>query len=135
MSLLSFAKKIAGAEASSATKKTTTEAAVKKADQVKSDTVVQAAPVNVVHLTPLTTEKSLTHQDKHNTYMFRVRPEVSKGQIAAAVVARYGVEVATVRTLMMSPKRRSRGATTGATNAWKKAYVTLPAGKTIDLTV
>lgn len=134
MSLLSFAKKIAGAEAPT-TNKTVTEAAVKQSEQVRSDVTTPAVPVNVVPLVPVTTEKSMTRQEKHNTYMFRVRPEISKGQIAAAVVARYGVEVVNVRTLMMSPKRRSRGATTGATNAWKKAYVTLPAGKTIDLTI
>jgi large subunit ribosomal protein L23 len=133
MSLLSFAKKIAGAKDSSTTKKTATKAAVKKSEQAPSDVTTPVVPVNIVHLTPLITEKSMTRQGENNTYMFRVRPEISKGQITAAVVARYGVTPASIRTLMMSPRRRSRGATIGATNAWKKAYVTLPAGKTIDV--
>ena len=66
---------------------------------------------------------------------FRVRQSASKGQVAAAVHERYQIRPQSIRSLHVKPKHRRRGNTAGMTNAWKKVYVTLPPGKTIDLSV
>jgi len=132
MSLLSFAKKVTGTPETKAkpTKKAVAKdvAAPKSAKQEQAPALVTGA----IYIEPLITEKSLANE---GVYAFRVRPEASKGQIAASVQARYKVTPKMIRTLIVRPKARRRGATTGSTTAWKKAYVTLPAGKTIDLTV
>ena len=139
MSLLSFAKKAAGAkdDAKKASSKkpakdVATKSDAKKKDSGKEATVVTPRPAGAIYLEPLITEKSLLNE---GVYAFRVRPEASKGQIMASVATRYNVTPKAVRTLVVRPKARRRGATTGTTSAWKKAYVTLPQGKTIDLTV
>lgn len=135
MSLLSFAKKIAGQKPTVAVKKTATKTGDKQPEAKSKETAaVTPLAVGTAYLEPLITEKSMMRQGKVNAYAFRVEKTVTKGQVAAAVIARYGIVPTMVRTLMMHPKRRRRGVTVGKTAAWKKAYVTLPAGKTIDLT-
>ena len=54
--------------------------------------------------------------------VFRVKPHVTKHQIAEAVVA-HGAKPLSIRTVQMRPKTRRRGRHFGFTNAWKKAYV------------
>lgn len=133
MSLLSFTKKIAGRDIKKKPKKA---AAKKETKAATSEASIQpATSFSRVELLPMITEKSVSQQGSNNTVAFRTRPNVSKGQIAAVVLARYGVAPVSVRTMQMMPKRRTRGKTSGQTNAWKKAYVTLPAGKTIDFSV
>jgi len=136
MSLLSFAKKVSGEEkAKTAAKSASKEETAKKSTAKPKKAEVQvpdALPAGVVYIEPLITEKSLSSD---GVYAFRVRPEVSKGQIMASVKSRYNVTPRMIRTLIVRPKARRRGATTGTTSTWKKAYVTLPKGKTIDLTV
>ncbi|MAF80767.1 50S ribosomal protein L23 [bacterium] len=131
MSLLSFAKKVAGTPEKKATP--AKKAAAKDVAAKKPVKQAEAAPLvtGAIYIEPLITEKSLAND---GVYAFRVRPEASKGQIATSVEARYKVKPKMIRTLIVRPKARRRGATTGSTTSWKKAYVTLPAGKTIDLT-
>lgn len=85
-------------------------------------------------LWPLVTEKSFSSSATPRV-VFRVHPRATKGQISRAVAQRYHVVPVAVRTVNLKPKQRRRGTTRGQTSAWKKAYVTLPAGKTIDVTV
>lgn len=135
MSLLSFAKKIAGQRPLEAAKKTAAKTTAKQSEaKPKEMAAVTSLALGTAYLEPLITEKSMMRQGKVNAYAFRVEKTVTKSQVAAAVTARYGIVPTMVRTLMMHPKRRRRGVTVGKTAAWKKAYVTLPAGKTIDLT-
>lgn len=54
---------------------------------------------------------------------FRVAPHASKHQVMLAVMQRYGVQVRRVRMVRVLPRLRRRGATSGHTAAWKKAYV------------
>jgi len=140
MSLLSFAKKVAGGDATDETKKPAAKKSEEKKqapatkEQVKKDTKsepVMVVPASGLYMEPLITEKGFSTP---GVYGFRVRTTASKRQIAETVEARYNVRPKAVRTLVVRPKARRRGATTGATAAWKKAYVTLPAGKTIDVT-
>lgn len=142
MSLLSFAKKISqrGEKQTGASAKKTAGAAVatrKKAAEANEKKVVAPAVRSLraarIGLTPVISEKSMAAQVS-GTVVFRVRPEATKGQIMAAVAERYNVMPRKVRTYQLRGKRRQRGATSGFTAAWKKAYVSLPAGAQIDVT-
>lgn len=131
MSLLSFTKKIIGGAPSPAEKP-----AAPKAPPTPSE--LAAAPRQAagrIGLIPLLTEKSTTAHQQTNTVAFRVAASATKGQIKAAITSRYHVVPQHIRTVAVMGKLRRRGATVGLTNAWKKAYISLPAGKTIDLGV
>ena len=85
---------------------------------------------------PLVSEKANTLTDKLNQFSFIVRPEANKLQIKAEVEALYGVSVLSVNTIKYAGKSKARytksGLIKGRTNAYKKAFVTLKAGDTID---
>lgn len=85
---------------------------------------------------PLVTEKVTGLTEKRNTFCFVVRPEANKLQIKSEVEAMYNVKVVSVNTINYAGKNKSRytkaGLLRGKTNAFKKAYVTLKEGETID---
>lgn len=85
---------------------------------------------------PLVTEKVTDLTEKHNVFCFVVRPEANKLQIQNEVEALYNVKVVSVNTLNYAGKNKSRytkaGLLRGKTNAFKKAYVTLKEGESID---
>ncbi len=86
---------------------------------------------------PLVTEKQtkITEKD-NNRYGFIVRPDADKLQIKKEVEKLYNVTVKDVNTARYAGKRSSRytkaGLIRGQKNAYKKAYVTLKDGDTID---
>ncbi len=118
MSLLSITKKILNREKTAVKPQTAAVAAKKVA--ATGDALLAAR----IGLQLLLTEKSISQQSR-NVVAFRTIPHTSKGQIAEAVAAKYGVKVKAVRTSQFKGKRRQRGATIGRTNNWKKAYVTV----------
>ena len=85
---------------------------------------------------PLVTEKVTDLTEKHNAFCFVVRPEANKLQIQNEVEALYNVKVVSVNTVNYAGKNKSRytkaGLLRGKTNAFKKAYVTLKEGESID---
>lgn len=85
---------------------------------------------------PLVTEKVTDLTEKHNVFCFVVRPEANKLQIQNEVEAMYNVKVVSVNTVNYAGKNKSRytkaGLLRGKTNAFKKAYVTLKEGESID---
>jgi large subunit ribosomal protein L23 len=85
---------------------------------------------------PIVTEAATQLTEKLNRYTFRVSPEANKFQIKDMVEKLYGVKVANVNTCIVRSKNKSRytksGLLRGNTNSWKKAYVTLAEGATID---
>ena len=85
---------------------------------------------------PLVTEKVTDLTEKHNVFCFVVRPEANKLQIQNEVEALYNVKVVSVNTVNYAGKNKSRytkaGLLRGKTNAFKKAYVTLKEGESID---
>lgn len=85
---------------------------------------------------PLVTEKVTDLTEKHNVFCFVVRPEANKLQIQNEVEALYNVKVVSVNTVNYAGKNKSRytkaGLQRGKTNAFKKAYVTLKEGESID---
>ena len=86
---------------------------------------------------PVITEKATRLADKRNTYAFVVNKEVNKIEIRNAVEKMFNVSVDSVNTAVMPGKPKSRNTKTaiirGTKSSYKKAYVTLTPGETIDL--
>ena len=68
-----------------------------------------------------------------NQYVFEVNPSATKSEVACAIKDLYGVRPSAVRTIRLSGKQLRFGKTAGTTKAWKKAIITLPKGKSIDV--
>mgnify|MGYP002519139188 FL=1 len=85
---------------------------------------------------PIVTEKATKLTEKLNRYTFRVSPDANKYQIKSLVEKLYGVKVVNVNTLVVRGKNKSRwtksGLLRGKTTAWKKAFITVGEGETID---
>jgi large subunit ribosomal protein L23 len=86
---------------------------------------------------PLITEKATRLADKRNTYSFVVNRDANKIEIKAAVEGMFNVTVDNVNTAILPGKPKSRSTKTaivrGTKSSYKKAFVTLPPGETIDL--
>ena len=82
---------------------------------------------------PVITEKA-TMLTERNQVVFRVALESTKPEIKAAVEGLFGVTVTGVNTLVQKGKTRRFRGRPGRRSDVKKAYVTLAAGQTIDLT-
>src|SRR5712692_5004618 len=82
---------------------------------------------------PVITEKSSAAYQARKEYAFRVRTDATKPQVRAAIEALFKVTVTDVRTLVVRAKRKSYGRFVGRRPAWKKAFVTLKEGDTIQV--
>jgi large subunit ribosomal protein L23 len=82
---------------------------------------------------PILTEKSSAAQEATNTYAFEVGLGASKFQIKQAIERLFDVEVSSVRTVRVRGKTKRFGRYHGKRSNWKKAYVQLAEGNTIDL--
>jgi large subunit ribosomal protein L23 len=86
---------------------------------------------------PVITEKSAAMREAMNRYVFRVNPRANKRQIKAAVEKLFDVTVKDVRTAVFRGKRsvvmNRAGRFEGYRSNWKKAYVTLSEGDSIDI--
>jgi large subunit ribosomal protein L23 len=85
-----------------------------------------------VLIKPAVTEKAGTLNEL-NQYVFVVDRGANKITIAKAVEAFYGVKPVAVNIINMPGKKVVRGRIKGQRSDWKKAIVTLPAGKTIAI--
>ncbi|HWZ61419.1 MAG TPA: 50S ribosomal protein L23 [Steroidobacteraceae bacterium] len=85
-----------------------------------------------VLIAPHVTEKTSLAMQNHNQYTFRVRREATKTDIRKAVELMFDVKVAGVQVVNEPGKQRRFGRIAGRTQDWKKAYVSLTAGQTID---
>lgn len=89
-----------------------------------------------ISIKPILTEKATKLTEKLNCYTFAVSVEAGKGQIKDLVESLYGVKVLKVNTAVMRAKNKSRwtksGLLRGKTARWKKAFVTVGEGQTID---
>ena len=84
-------------------------------------------------LAPHVSEKAARATETANQYVFRVRTDATKPEIRAAVELRFKVEVEAVQVVNVAGKEKRFGRFTGRRPDWKKAYVSLKAGQTIDL--
>lgn len=85
-----------------------------------------------VIIRPHISEKSSTLQVL-NKYIFEVNPYTTKHEVKRAIKDLYGVLPTIVKMINIRGKQLRFGKTSGQTKRWKKAIVTLPAGKTIDV--
>ena len=85
-----------------------------------------------VIVSPSITEKS-TMVSEHNQVVFNVAKSASKPEIKAAVEALFGVKVKAVNTLITKGKTKRFRGIAGKRSDFKKAYVTLEEGNTIDV--
>lgn len=89
-----------------------------------------------ISIKPIITERATALSEKRNCYTFRVSPDADKYQIKALVEEVYGVKVLSVNTAVVRGKNKSRwtksGLLRGKTAKWKKAYVKVADGETIE---
>jgi len=85
-----------------------------------------------VLLAPHVTEKTSLAMQNSNQYVFRVRRQATKVDIKQAVELMFDVKVKGVQVLNEPGKTRRFGRMQGRTQDWKKAYVSLAQGQTID---
>lgn len=89
-----------------------------------------------VLIRPIITEKMTRLGDKLGQYGFVVDKKANKLQIKQAVEAMYGITVEDVRTSIipakLTMKMTKSGMIKGRKSAYKKAFVTLAAGESID---
>ena len=90
-----------------------------------------------VLIKPILTEKANAQQEKLRRYAFKVAKKANKLEIRKAVESFYGVTVTDVNTNVSPAKSKSRftkaGVISGRKPSYKKAYVTVAEGETIDL--
>ncbi len=79
-------------------------------------------------------EKATLLQEENNDYVFKVARNANKLEVKRAVEQLFGVKVTAVRTCNYGGKtKRERRPDAGKTAQWKKAYVRLKDGDSIDL--
>jgi large subunit ribosomal protein L23 len=84
-----------------------------------------------VLLGPLISEKT-TMAGEHGQYAFRVVADADKREIGRAVELMFGVPVVGVQVLNVKGKVKRMGKRLGKRQDWRKAYVRLEPGHTID---
>ncbi|HTE07843.1 MAG TPA: 50S ribosomal protein L23 [Flavitalea sp.] len=86
---------------------------------------------------PIVTEKSNKLTDKSRTYAFRIDRRANKLEVKKAIEGFYGVTVTEVNTVVVPGKAKSKftkaGFISGRKPSYKKAYVKVAEGETIDL--
>lgn len=85
-----------------------------------------------VLLAPVISEKSTLAAEMNNQYVFKVVSDASKPEIKGAIEQMFNVEVDGVRVTQVKGKSKRFGARSGRRSDWKKAYITLKEGQTID---
>jgi large subunit ribosomal protein L23 len=81
---------------------------------------------------PHVTEKTSLGSDTTNTVAIVVDRDANKIEIKQAVESLFKVKVDDVRTVNVAGKVKRVGKNFGKRSNWKKAYVTLQKGQTID---
>ncbi|MFZ5586663.1 MAG: 50S ribosomal protein L23 [Thermodesulfobacteriota bacterium] len=81
---------------------------------------------------PLITEKGTLAKETGNQLIFEVDRRANKIEIGRAVEELFKVKVLKVRTLNFDGKDKRVGRITGKRSDWKKAYVTLAPGQTVE---
>ena len=87
--------------------------------------------MNII-LAPVITEKSETLKRDNNVYVFKVKKNANKTQIKNEVEKAFNVKVVNVNTVNAVQKKKRVGRYTGLTTAYKKAYVKLADGSSIE---
>ncbi len=103
------------------------EAPKTKVAAVKAGTVGSS-----VILRPMVTEKA-AHMSAIGQYVFAVDPRANKIEIRNAIRSMYGITPSSVNVQKVGGKQVRYGKMYGVRKDWKKAIVTLPKGKKIEV--
>jgi len=90
------------------------------------------AELHDVLIRPIFSEKTTALQQGANVYTFEVGESANKLQIKNAVQTLFEVEVEAVRTVIMRGKNKRFGRFYGKRSNWKKAYVRLADGHSLN---
>ena len=90
------------------------------------------AEIHDILIRPIVTEKSTWLTGHQNTYVFEVSEGANKVEIKQAVESLFGVKVEDVRTLRLRGKFKRFGRFIGKRSNWKKAYVRLADGQSLN---
>ena len=82
---------------------------------------------------PIVSEKSMSLITENNTYTFEVARDANKIEIRNAIEEIFGVTVNNVNTMNMTGKKRRLGRNEGKRPDWKKAYIKLAEGDSIEV--
>jgi large subunit ribosomal protein L23 len=82
---------------------------------------------------PIVSEKATRVGEKHNQVLFKVLRNATKPEIKAAVELMFEVKVDGVQVVNAEGKAKRFGQRFGRRQDFKKAYVRLAAGQTIEL--
>ena len=85
----------------------------------------------IVHY--LTTEKNTILKEADNVYVFEVARRANKRMVKSAIEQIFGVEVSGVNIAVAPHKPKRLGRFAGRRPGFKKAYVTLKAGDSIEV--
>ena len=83
-------------------------------------------------IAPVITEKSESLKLNNNVYVFKVKKTANKTQIKNEIEKEFKVKVVNVNTVNAVQKKRRVGRYTGLSTAYKKAYVKLAEGSSIE---
>ncbi|MCK9189714.1 50S ribosomal protein L23 [Acidithiobacillus sp.] len=86
----------------------------------------------LVLLAPIISEKSTMVQQQANQFVFKVARDSTKLEIKSAVEKLFEVQVLSVQTCNYTGKEKRMGSHIGRRSSWKKAYVRLAEGSSID---
>ncbi len=108
------------------------EKQVKISEEEKQAVSGGASISHRILLKPLVTEK-ISSQTSQGKYAFIVADKANKVEVAKAIWETYGVWPTKVNIMNYQGKAVRFGKIFGRRKKWKKAIITLPPGKTIDI--
>ena len=82
---------------------------------------------------PIVTEKTMKLSSEENKVTFEVARDANKTSVKQAIKEIYNISAEKVNIVNQHPRLKRVGKYQGMTKAVKKAIVTLPEGKSIDL--
>ena len=82
---------------------------------------------------PRVSEKTARLQEVSNQYVFDIAKTATKADVKAAIEQIFSVKVVAVNTVNVKGKAKAFKNRQGRRNDWKKAYVTLAEGQSIDV--
>ena len=82
---------------------------------------------------PRISEKTARLQELSNQYVFEVSTEATKADVKAAIEKLFDVKVEAVNVVNVKGKSKSFRFRQGSRGSWRKAYVTLADGQSIDV--
>jgi large subunit ribosomal protein L23 len=82
---------------------------------------------------PRVSEKTARIQEQSNQYVFEVATTATKADVKSAVESLFNVKVESVNVLNVKGKTKTFRQRAGRRGDWRKAYVRLAEGQTIDV--